>query len=408
MPKPPPASRDRPRSTRQAVPAGTRTPCDAAESVAVERRRDNAMVRALVAWFRTNARPLPWRTTPRRPWPSLVSEVMAQQTQIARVVEKYQAFLDVFPSPALLAAAPESEVLAAWSGLGYYRRARLLQRAARAIADVHGGIVPAEVKDLLALPGVGRYTAGAIASIVFGKPAPIVDGNVSRVLLRLRARDSTAAQAAPWAWDEAGRLAGVAGAEVAEFNEGLMELGALVCTPRSPACHQCPLAELCQGKARGLQEQIPRPKSPPARTTIRADVMVIRDSRGRLLVERRPADGLWASMWQAPTRETAGPSLSAGPIFEEDPTPALASNLGLGPVSDVVGPREFTHDTSHRRVEFRVWTATGSGRATRGRRWLAPEELVKLPLANPQRTMLLGPGPGHPPTRAARPRTLRQ
>lgn len=404
MPKP--RANPSPRSRPRAHASRIENACDAAAEAASSLDADTALVRALVSWFRRNARPLPWRTTPRRPWPSLVSEVMAQQTQIARVIEKFQGFLDAFPSPAALADAHESDVLAAWSGLGYYRRARLLQRAARAITESHGGVIPSTVEDLLALPGVGRYTAGAIASIVFGNRAPIVDGNVSRVLLRVSAKHATAADAAPWVWGRAERLAGVAGADVAAFNEGLMELGALVCTPRNQRCHECPLAGLCQANARGVQEQIPRPKTPPTRTTIRADVVVVRDARGRYLVEQRPDSGLWASMWQAPTREATGPNPSAGPIFEEDPAPTLASDLGLGPVSGVQGPEEFTHDTSHRRVEFRVWTAIAAGRATRGRRWMTREELVKLPLANPQRTMLLGPG--HPRTRAARPRTLRQ
>jgi len=386
---------------------GNFSPCHTAELDARRRECDREFVGRLVAWFRRNARPLPWRTVPRQPWPSLISEVMAQQTQIARVLERFDGFVAAFPSPRALADAPESDVLAAWSGLGYYRRARLLQRAAREIVGSFDGVVPSDIDDLIGLAGVGRYTAGAIASIVFGKPAPIVDGNVARVLLRISARPETVASAARWTWKEAERLAMTAGSDVSEFNEGLMELGALVCTPKSPGCHECPLAGICMSKQRGTQESIPTPRAKPVRTTIRADVLVVRDAHGRLLVEQRPDRGLWASMWQAPTREAAGASGFAGPMFEPDPVEALAKALRIGAIRGVRGPQEFTHVTSHRLVEFRVWWADAAGPATKGRRWLTPEQLMKLPLANPQRDMLLGGFTARSAVRPPHARTLR-
>lgn len=365
--------------------------CDQALVDAVTKTDDAAFVRQLVTWFRKNARRLPWRITPRRPWPSLVSELMAQQTQISRVLEKYPAFMDLFPTPRALADACEDDVLAAWSGLGYYRRARLLQQAAREIAKSFDGEVPSRLADLRSLPGVGRYTAGAVASIVFGEPAPIVDGNVARVLLRVSAKRSTAADASDWAWEQAERLAAAAGPDVAEFNEGLMELGALVCTPKRPRCDACPLAAMCKAKSQCKQEQIPLPKPQASRSVIRADVVVVSDHKGRVLVEQRPATGLWASMWQAPTRETHDAAADTpGPLFGSRDLASLLDTLRL-PDLDAMGPEEFTHQTTHRRVEFRVWRAKSRVfAASEDRRWVTKAELAKLALSNPQRNMLLG------------------
>src|SRR5690606_18237159 len=160
----------------------------------------------LCRWFHDHAREMPWRILPRDPYHALVSEFMLQQTQVSRVLEKFPAFLARFPTLRHLARADEQDVLAAWSGLGYYRRARNLHAAARAIADRFDGRVPASADDLRSLPGVGRYTAGAVASIVFNQPVPIVDGNVARVLIRLEGRDLAADEGQPWAWTRAAEL----------------------------------------------------------------------------------------------------------------------------------------------------------------------------------------------------------
>jgi len=206
-----------------------------------------AAASAVAGWFANVARDLPWRRR-RSGYHALVSELMLQQTQVARVVEKFEPFVRRFPTVAALAAAREDEVLAMWQGLGYYRRARLLHAAAKAIVERHRGRVP--VRDhaaLLALPGVGRYTAGAIGSIVAGERVPIVDGNVTRVFQRLAARKGSASDRAvvDWAWEEARRY--VAGArDPAAANEGLMELGATVCTPAAPRCDACPVSAMCR------------------------------------------------------------------------------------------------------------------------------------------------------------------
>jgi len=188
----------------------------------------------------------------RDPYFSLVSELMLQQTQVARVIEKFTEFVGRFPTVEALARADEGGVLAVWSGLGYYRRARHLHRAAREIVARFEGRVPTTVEELMTLPGVGRYTAGAVASMVFGRAEPLVDGNVARVLVRIEGRECSAAEGVAWAWERAGELVRIAEAPKGQsakrsllgpgvFNEGLMELGAVVCVPRGPRCGVCPV-----------------------------------------------------------------------------------------------------------------------------------------------------------------------
>ncbi len=348
-------------------------------------------VRRVVRWFRAAARPLPWRISPRDPYRSLVSEFMLQQTQVARVLEKFDAFIDRFPTLLHLANADERDVLASWSGLGYYRRARLLHAAIRSIVDSHDGRVPRDVDALMSLPGLGRYTAGAIASIVFGNAAPIVDGNVARVLLRISAKPMSTDKAMAWAWKQSERLATLAYEQgvVGPFNEGLMELGATICTPGTPRCGSCPIAPSCQARSRGVQGLIPRPKAKAAQKKLVCEVVVVSDPRGRLLVERRTlrgkSGGMWGGLWQAPTHEHAG-----------DVTPrGLAGLLELPPVRIGKVTLEFEHLTTHRRVLFRVRHARVPDADTlawpdRERRWISREDAAGLALSNPQRRILLG------------------
>ena len=214
---------------------------------------------------------------------------MLQQTQVSRVLEKFGPFIVRFPTIGALAAATEDDVLAAWSGLGYYRRARLLHAAARGIVADFEGTVPRDTPALMTIPGIGRYTAGAISSIVFGRNAPIVDGNVTRVLLRLdgvMARHGSK-EAADYAWPRAETLAGAAHGlgVIAAFNEGLMELGATVCTPRNPACGVCPLRAHCRARKWGTQEEIPLPKKAPARLAVVHTALLVKDEGERVLLE---------------------------------------------------------------------------------------------------------------------------
>jgi A/G-specific adenine glycosylase len=231
-------------------------------------------------WFGRHGRDLPWRATPRDAYRSLVSEVMLQQTQVSRVLPRYGAFLAAFPGLADLAAADEHDVLAAWTGLGYYRRARLLHAAARAVVGEHGGRMPESAEVLRRLPGVGAYTAGAIASIVHGRAEPIVDGNIARVLMRVHGRPGRHQDSAvmKWAWGRAAELV-VTARRPGVFNEGMMELGAVVCTPRSPRCGACPLAKACVARACGRQEEIPMPKARAERTRVHCATAMVRDGR---------------------------------------------------------------------------------------------------------------------------------
>ncbi|HET91941.1 MAG TPA: A/G-specific adenine glycosylase [Chloroflexi bacterium] len=256
-------------------------------------------VERLLAWFAAHARPLPWRQdrTPYRVW---VAEVMLQQTQVRTVVPYYERFLARFPTVQAVADAPLEQVLKTWEGLGYYARARHLYAAARQIVDRCDGQIPGTFDELLALPGVGRYTAGAVASIAFGQDVPAVDGNGRRVLCRvLDVRDDVPRSATQRKLEGLTRdllPSGRAGV----FNEALMELGATVCTPRAPDCAHCPLQTLCQAHAEGTPEALPvRPlrRRPPhydvtAAVTLQAD--------GRVLVAQRMPDDLLGGLWEFP------------------------------------------------------------------------------------------------------------
>jgi A/G-specific adenine glycosylase len=326
------------------------------------------VVSRLERWFPAVLRDLPWRRR-RSPWRVLVSEVMLQQTQAARVAQRYSAFTRRFPTPRRLAEASEREVLAAWQGLGYYRRARLLRAAAQAIVRDHGGRVPGEESALLSLPGIGRYTAGAVASIAFGRAAPIVDGNVARVLLRLADRrdDPRGAAALAWLWSEAERLVRAARSP-AVFNEALMELGATVCVPRSPRCGECPLRSLCAARRAGSQELVPLTRSPaPRRRVVHHALAEIRG--GRLGVEARPGTGLWAGMLSPP-------------VVEANRVRSAAQLLRLrGDLREIAGlAGQFDFATTHRAIQVRVYHARFHRRAPL--RWIALESLARHPVSN--------------------------
>ncbi len=323
---------------------------------------------ALEAWFPAAARTLPWRTE-RSGYRALVSELMLQQTQVSRVLGAFDRFVARFPDPRALAEAPEDEVLALWQGLGYYRRARLLQAAARAVCDRHGGTVPDDPEALRALPGVGRYTAGAIASIAFGRREPIVDGNVLRVLSRVAGRASRAGDAADerWAWEQAGRLVEAA-TDPGVANEALMELGATVCTPAAPRCDACPLAGRCAARRAGTQASIPLPRRPAARRTLHWHALVDSGPAG-LLLEQRPSRGLWAGLLQPPTAEADAPVA----------TPELSERWG----TEIREVGAFVHVTSHRDVSFRVFVPRAGGAASvPGARRVPLGELPSCPLSN--------------------------
>jgi A/G-specific adenine glycosylase len=328
----------------------------------VPRARALAVSTATERWFEENQRPLPWRSgyDPYHVW---VSEVMLQQTRMEVVVGYFERFIRRFPSLDALACASVEEVLAAWSGLGYYRRARLLHAGASYVLEQWQGRIPDSVPELLKIPGVGRYTAGAIASIAFDRPAPIVDGNVARVLARLEmiAHPTGSASFSREAWECASSLAGAA-ASPRMLNQSLMELGALVCTPRNPSCGICPAAGLCAARAAGVVEQFPR--SPVRRPSVdlRIPLFVVTDDRGFILL--RLGEGrLMNGLYHLPH----GNADLLGYCDDFD----LGTPLGT-----------FAHTVTHRRITFELFAADTGGSIADSRGeyvWVDPARLADVP-----------------------------
>lgn len=349
----------------------------------------------LVRWFRANAREMPWRSRPlgtrRDAYRVLVSELMLQQTQVQRVTSAFERFLERFPTVADLASAAEPEVLALWSGLGYYRRARLLHLAARAVVRAHGGRIPGTREELIELPGLGPYTASAVASLAFHEPVAMVDGNVTRVMLRFLGRRGSASDPKQIAWareraDEFVRGAGrKPGPTLAA--EGLMELGATVCVPRGPRCEVCPLAGACVARARGWTDAIPEPKRAKVTPVVWAVSVVVEDGKGRVAIETRPPKGMWASMVQAPTIEWTGTDRDAAEVAREA--------LAFAPSMKLRERERFTHQTTHRRFEFTVLSLRATDRVKRSIErarprvtWATREEIAEMALSSVQARVL--------------------
>lgn len=267
-----------------------------------------ALRKSLLAWYRASRRDLPWRRT-RDPYAIWISEAMLQQTRVETVLDYWPKFLARFPDIASLAAAREEDVLAAWSGLGYYRRARSLRAAAQAIVARHGGEFPSERAGVLDLPGIGPYTAGAVLSIAFDQREALVDGNVARVLSRLFAVDAdpAAPQTQRRLWQLAAELLPERGS-CGEWNQALMEFGALLCTPRDPDCAACPLAEHCAALAADRVAEFPRPKARPSPLDVELEVLVVRRGSAWLFEQRPRSATRMAGLWELPTREVGAPS----------------------------------------------------------------------------------------------------
>jgi len=272
----------------------------AAEVTASIPAHAQALAPALLAWHGHHGRhDLPWQLE-RSAYRVWVSEIMLQQTQVATVIGYFGRFMARFPDVATLAAAPPDEVLHLWSGLGYYSRARNLQRAAREVVEKHGGELPASVEGLASLPGIGRSTAGAIRALSAGERAPILDGNVRRVLARYFALRGPLAGSARerelWALAEAC----TPHAQLATYTQAIMDLGATVCVRSRPLCPACPLAGACAAKQAGLQGEIPAPRVRAARPLRRAAWLLARRVDGSVLLERQPERGLWGGLWCPP------------------------------------------------------------------------------------------------------------
>ena len=297
--------------------------------------------RSLVRWFEANARSLPWRTTPRDPYRSLVSELMAQQTQLDRVVPRFETFVLRFPDLQALAAATEDEVLELWSGLGYYRRARLLHRLAREV-EAGGGELPTSAAELERLPGIGPYTAAAVSSMVYGEAVPLMDGNVARVGARVLALDEDPrrkeGRAAVCDW--VGGL--MKDAPPGRVNEALMELGATICTPSQPGCDLCPLSADCRARGEGDPTVYPPPRQSRETVEVRWLAVIIEDPDGHWLLRQITGGPILQGLWLPPfveietTRPMDGQVLGLLPF---DATPAI---IFLKPIK---------HSITHRRIE---------------------------------------------------------
>jgi A/G-specific adenine glycosylase len=324
--------------------------------------RPKALSRQIESWFERNQRPLPWRET-YDPWHVWVSEIMLQQTRMDVVLPYFHRFITRFPRVGDAAEAAESEVLALWSGLGYYRRATMLHRGAIAVVREFDETIPSRIDELLQIPGVGRYTAGAIASIAFGKSEPIVDGNVTRVLSRLFALEDPLGSAglAREAWKHASQLVHAASAPRA-FNQGLMELGALICTPRNPRCEGCPVARPCQARLTNRIPEFPRAKQRVETTRLRIALYIVADGQGRVLM-RREQGRLMRAMYHLPHGDS---SLLPGQAFPA----AMGERVG-----------SFRHTITTRRIEFTVYTASSRALADRDGswEWVPISELSSVP-----------------------------
>ena len=256
---------------------------------------------ALTKWFNSEGKTYPWRETT-DPWHILISEVMLQQTQVATVLNKnfFTKFIKKFPTPASIAKAPEQEILSAWEGLGYYRRVRNLQKAAIAICDQHGGIFPSDYHEILALPGIGKYTAGAVSSFAYNLPQPIVDANVARVFSRLfnyhQRVDSTTGQKQLWQWAE--QLLSLK--QPRAYNSALMELGQQVCTNKTPQCNICVLQKFC---AATEPEKLPLKKAAKKAVLVDEFALFCIDDKKRILLQQEATQQRRAGMWKLPLRE---------------------------------------------------------------------------------------------------------
>ena len=338
--------------------------------------------RRLLAWFDEAARDLPWRRT-RDPYAIWVSEVMLQQTQVATVIGYFERFLGAFPTVHALAAADEQAVLRLWEGLGYYRRGRALHAAARRICAEHGGRVPEDPAALAALPGLGRYTVNAILSQAHEQRLPILEANSRRVLCRLLGvrADPRLAPVQQRLWQAAEAL--LPRHHIGAFNQALMELGALVCTPRAPDCPACPLRAACAARRLGLVDAIPALARGPAVEEVREVAVALRRGTKVLLVQR-PAAGRWAGLWEFPRRPMTENSAAAEAA-------GLIATLGLR--ADVTA--ELT-TIRHSVTRFRITVVCLEARWRGGRLrpgayargvWASLAELAEYPCSRPQRRL---------------------
>jgi len=345
----------------------------------------------LLAWYRESSRPLPWRRT-RDPYAIWVSEILLQQTRVNTAIGYYERFLDRFPSLADLAEAPVEAVLQVWQGLGYYGRARNLHRTARLLRDEFKGTIPSEPEALERLPGIGPYTAAAIASIAFDKDVAVLDGNVTRVLCRVAGIEE-----APKHPSTQRRLEKIADSllprgHAAVFNQAVMELGALVCRPTRPDCRECPVREACVAYKKGLVERLPL-RAPKQEIPVRVRVVAAIEHRGRLLFQHRDLEGFLGGLWELPgvyLKAREGNRQGLGRLKQQ-----VGSRLSNQPIPER-GNFSVKHVYSHFEETNRVFLCEGSGGPNTGPRgdteqtyrWIHPTRLEPYPITGATRKIL--------------------
>jgi A/G-specific adenine glycosylase len=340
----------------------------------------------LLRWAARNLRELPWRIEPRRAYRVWVSEIMLQQTQVVTVIPYFSRFMECFPTVQALAEAPLGDVLKLWEGLGYYSRARNLHRAAQKVVSEFGGRLPDTIEGLSELPGIGRYTAGAIASLAFGRDAPVVDGNVKRVLARLYAvrGDVRLPQVERKLWElaELNLPHGKAG----RWNEAMMELGATVCTPRSPRCGECPFAMVCRARALDIQEELPKRAAKKRTPHYDVTAAIIR-KRNQVLIAQRPLGGMLGGLWEFP-----GGKRERGETLEECLRREIKEELDIE-----IEVGELVTQVQHAYTHFRITLHAFECRLQQGRpralqvadwRWVWLDELNEFAFAVTDRKII--------------------
>lgn len=327
------------------------------------------VLKSLLAWYRANRRDMPWRRT-KDPYAVWVSEIMLQQTTVETVVPYYERFLARFPTVEKLARAKLDDVLALWQGLGYYSRARNLHAAAKVVAERHKGKVPSTMEGIRELPGIGPYTAGAILSIAHGRRHPVVDGNVERVLCRYLAirEDPRSAPVRKRLWDTTG--AWIQGPAPGDVNQAWMELGATVCVPREPLCLFCPIRKGCRARALGIAAELPAKAMTAARPTRTGTAFVVR-AGGKVLLSRRPPEGLLGGLWGFPSEAPLGVSESSR-----------------------AGRVEHTFTHFHLSLEVRETLLPRAPRVSLPLKWVAPNDLARHALSTLDRKVARAAGLG--------------
>ena len=364
-----------------------------ADAAAAEDGSLRPIRRSLLRWYDANRRDLPWRRS-RDPYAIWISEAMLQQTRVETVIPYWERFLERFPTVQDLAEAELDEVYAVWTGLGYYSRARNLKAAAESVVTDFGGTLPDTAEGLQTLKGIGRYTAGAVASIAFGREEPLVDGNVIRVFTRLLGirEDSANKAVVERLWRVAAEA--VRGARPGDFNQALMELGATVCTPRSPHCLACPVRRHCDAHAKGDAESLPIKKKKTRVKPMHA-VAVWIEKDGKVLMVRRPEEGLMAGLWELP-----GGEIEIGEEAKDRVADVLRKTTGLR-VRRTESAGHVEHLFTHRKLRLEVFRCQlePNGRVRRSgytaHRWVRPDAILELAHAGATRKALALLGMDH-------------